>query len=98
MVMNDKMPDLHSNATGWTCKFIDGVWCVGMRGNLDTKHDATLHITGGFLQSDEAEHLANWLVDTYNHKLIQHLAFRAGVYDEINQQTYGHLMETTNEV
>jgi hypothetical protein len=87
-----KFPDLGSHYTGWTAAKIDGVWCVGQRGNLDTTHDATLRITGGFLDDNEAEQVANWLVEQYNAKLINHLAFRAGVHDEQMEKAYGHLM------
>lgn len=33
----------------WAYKVIDGVVYIGMEGNLDTVHDATLKISGGFM-------------------------------------------------
>lgn len=50
----------------WDAALIDGVWCVGMEGNLDTGHDATLRITGGWLDGAMAEKVARAIVEQHN--------------------------------
>ncbi len=60
------LPDSSAHKTGWTVQKIDDIWCVGMEGNLQTRHDATLKITGGFLGDDEAQEVAQWIADRYN--------------------------------
>jgi len=50
----------------WAARMIDGIWCVGMEGNLDTLHDATLRITGGWLDEAAAKSVAEDIVARHN--------------------------------
>ena len=50
----------------WAARLIDGVWCVGMDGNLDTLHDAALRITGGWLSPDAARVVAEAVAAQHN--------------------------------
>jgi hypothetical protein len=50
----------------WTARQIDGLWCVGLKGNLDTIHDATLRITGGWLSDEKAKIIAETIVRQHN--------------------------------
>lgn len=52
-------------AVAWQAKMIDGQWRVGLRGNLDTVHDATItvHKHG---EGDIDRHIAEWVADAHN--------------------------------
>lgn len=50
----------------WAARLIDGVWCVGMDGNLDTLHDAALRITGGWLSPEAAKAVAETVAAQHN--------------------------------
>ena len=64
------IPDPACHRTGWSAKLIDGLWCIGMTGNLDTIHDAVLRVNrhGAW---DEAEATARWVAETYTAALAQ---------------------------
>lgn len=59
------LPDQASHRWGWQARFIDGKWRVGMRGNLDTVHDAviTVHRHHG---NQEARQIAEWVAELWN--------------------------------
>lgn len=67
-----ELPDPHSKDVGWQVKKIDGVWCVGMNGNLDTRHDAVIKVNPGALgvsledMDDAAYKTARWVANMYN--------------------------------
>lgn len=63
------LPDGPMNATGWDAKEIDGRWCVGMRGNLDTIHDAAITVHRFVEDDQDAKALAHWIADTYNRQI-----------------------------
>jgi hypothetical protein len=66
--MNDtpesSVPD--ESTIHWAARLIDGIWCVGMDGNLDTLHDAALRITGGWLSPDAARAVAEAVAAQHN--------------------------------
>jgi hypothetical protein len=66
MVAAKDLPDPGAHRTGWAARLIGVRWCVGMAGNLDTVHDATLVVEAGFLDEEQREKLARWLAATYN--------------------------------
>jgi hypothetical protein len=55
----------------WDFAHIEGLWCVGMKGNLDTIYDATLRITGGWLNNETAREVAQQIVEQHNSRLDQ---------------------------
>lgn len=63
------LPDPSSHMTGWDYKFIEGKYRVGMRGNLDTVHDAVISINSHSSDRAEAKKIAEWIVEQYNSKL-----------------------------
>ncbi len=54
-----------SEAYQWEAKAIDGEWRVGLKGNLDTVHDATItvHKHG---EGDIDQRIAEWVADAHN--------------------------------
>lgn len=50
----------------WAARKLDGVWCVGTEGNLDTIHDATVRVTGGWLSPEAAQAVAESIVRQHN--------------------------------
>lgn len=61
-----KLPDPASHKTGWSHAKIDGRWCVGMTGNLDTIHDAVLVVNNHTESDDHAREIAAWVAASYN--------------------------------
>lgn len=59
-------PDPAAHRTGWSAKRIDGRWCVGMTGNLDTIHDAVLIVNNHSSDDDHARQIAEWVAATYS--------------------------------
>lgn len=59
-------PDPLSHKCGWEAKIIDGLWRVGMKGNLDTVHDAVITVHRHTSDGQEAEDIASWIVEKYN--------------------------------
>lgn len=57
--------DPASHQTGWCAKRIDGRWCVGMTGNLDTIHDAVLVVNNHSSDSAHGQRIAEWVASTY---------------------------------
>jgi len=53
----------------WSARKLDGVWCVGAEGNLDTIHDATVRVTGGWLSPEAAQAVAESIVRQHNDAL-----------------------------
>lgn len=60
-----ELPDPSSQRWGWEARKIDGKWRVGMKGNLDTIHDATV-VVNGFGSDVEAQKTAMWIAYQYN--------------------------------
>lgn len=60
-----RLPDNASHPTGWEPRHIDGAWRVGMRGNLDTRHDATLTVNTHTTEA-VAQEIAEWAAETFN--------------------------------
>lgn len=46
---------------GWEAGHVDGAWRIGMKGNLDTRHDAVLTVTGGMVDDNEAKAVAEFV-------------------------------------
>jgi hypothetical protein len=69
------LPDREAHRTGWSARKVDGIWAVGMAGNLDTKHDATVIVTGGWLSDDEAREVAEWIANRFNKERADALRF-----------------------
>ncbi len=65
------VPDPSSHRWGWKAAKCDGVWCVGMDGNLDTKYDATIQVTGGWQTDDECREVAEFIAAAYNHAIAE---------------------------
>lgn len=59
-------PDPSSHPWGWEARFIDGELCIGMKGNLDTIHDAVITVHRHTHDWAEAKEIADWIVDQYN--------------------------------
>jgi hypothetical protein len=59
------LPDPASHDTGWSARLIDGVWCIGMTGNLDTIHDAVVRVNRHG-SDQEAADIARWIAATYS--------------------------------
>jgi len=55
----------------WDHRKIDGRWCVGMEGNLDTRHDAVL-VVNSHAGDAEAEALARRVADLLNAAEVPH--------------------------
>ena len=64
------LPDPASHRTGWSARRIDGVWCVGMTGNLDTVHDAVVRVNRHGSE-EEAADIARWIARTYSDALLK---------------------------
>ena len=65
------LPDPASHQTGWSFEKLDGRWCVGMTGNLDTIHDAVLIVHTGRAGSDEeARRIAEWVAQKYTEEAL----------------------------
>jgi len=64
----ETLPDPASHRTGWSARMIDGVWCVGMTGNLDTVHDAVVRVNRHG-SAEEAADIAKWIASTYTEAL-----------------------------
>jgi hypothetical protein len=60
------VPDPACHEIGWDARFIDGMWRVGMWGNLDTKHDAVISVNQHTSDGEEAKRIAFWIRDQYN--------------------------------
>jgi predicted kinase len=56
------------NNKHYVARKIDGIWCVGCSDNLQTKHDATAMITGGWLSDHAAKSIAEFTAEAYNSK------------------------------
>lgn len=67
--MSTALPDPASHQFGWEAKRIDGRWCVGMRGNLDTIHDAVVVVNNHYEDDAHGKQIANWIADQYNKTL-----------------------------
>lgn len=63
------LPDPACYETGWEARFIDGAWRIGMKGNLDTKHDAVITVNQHTSDGEEAKRIAKWVSDQYNRAL-----------------------------
>lgn len=50
----------------WAARKIEGVWCVGMEGNLDFLPDSALRITGGWLTDETARAVAESVAEQHN--------------------------------
>lgn len=59
------LPDPASHHWGWEARKIDGKWRVGMKGNLDTIHDAIIDVWSPFGDA-EAQKTAMWIAYQYN--------------------------------
>lgn len=66
MSLSDELPDPSSHQWGWSARKIDGRWCVGMTGNLDTLHDAVVIINNHGPYDAEARKTALWIAEQYN--------------------------------
>jgi hypothetical protein len=53
----------------WDAQLIEGRWRVGMKGNLDTPHDAILSIHPGIINEALAERIARDIVELQNTRL-----------------------------
>jgi hypothetical protein len=62
----ENIPDEASHETGWEARKIDGKWRVGMRGNLDTPHDAVITVHQHHATDEEAQRIAEWTAAAYN--------------------------------
>jgi len=60
------VPDPSSHQTGWEADKIDGLWRVGMRGNLDTVHDAVVTVHQHRADDQESRRVAEWIAGVYN--------------------------------
>lgn len=63
------IPDKACHETGWEATKIAGRWCVGMRGNLDTIHDAVLIVNNHSSDDSNAQEIAEWVAARYNETL-----------------------------
>lgn len=70
MPVTSDLPDPASHRTGWSARRIDGVWCVGMTGNLDTVHDAVVRVNRHGSE-EEAADIARWIARTYSDALLK---------------------------
>ena len=71
---NDKdsaVPDPASHPFGWEAKFVDHAWRVGMAGNLDTKHDASITVHDHYEDGHTAKEIAEFVAAQYNKALRQ---------------------------
>lgn len=63
------VPDPSCHRTGWSARFIEGRWCVGMTGNLDTIHDAVLVVNDHYNDDAKARAIAEFVAQQYNNAL-----------------------------
>ncbi len=66
------LPDSACHQTGWDYKYIDGKWRVGMKGNLDTVHDAVIVVNSHSSDDTEARRIAEWIVTKYNKEALNY--------------------------
>ncbi len=65
------VPDPSCHRTGWSARFIDERWCVGMTGNLDTIHDAVLIVNNHYGDDVKGREIAEFVAEQYNNALGQ---------------------------
>lgn len=53
---------------GWIASKVNGRWCVGMWGNLDSPQDAAIVVNGGMLSEKDCENLATFIADKLNER------------------------------
>lgn len=63
-IQEDTMPC--ESTIRWAAACLDGVWCVGMEGNLDCLPDSALRITGGWLTDETARAVAESVAAQHN--------------------------------
>ena len=62
---------------GWEAAHVDGAWRIGMQGNLDTRHDAVLTVTGGMVDQAEARAVAEFVAAAHTDVIDLVRALRA---------------------